>query len=136
VAGKGKKGGKAKVACQRCMSKMASKDVACRKCGQPRAGTFVSQPGAAKAVFQPIGSAAFVAKSARPRCGKCRNASRAGARHCTSCGSALLGLVKSAGDPGRDALVAKWRREENPEFREAYWRLLNPIPGAGGGQAS
>ena len=121
-----KKGRKARVACLGCGSGMKRKDVGCRKCGTARPGSFRSGPTAGKAVFVPSdGSRAFYAKAVRPGCGQCGNRSRAGSRHCTKCGAALLSAVKSAGalrDPLRAAMVA----EHDPVRREQIWKGAYP----------
>jgi hypothetical protein len=124
-----KKGKKAKVTCLGCGSRMKGKDVACRRCGHMREGTMRHQPGAAKAVFQPADGPAFLAKAARPRCGRCGNASRYGAKHCTSCGAALLSVVKSAADTERDRYMALLRASPDPVLREGYWELAQKAAG-------
>lgn len=133
-----KKGKKSKVMCLGCGSVMKGKDVSCRRCGHMREGTMRHQPGAAKAVFTPAtGAPAFLAKAAKPRCGRCGNASRYGAKHCTSCGASLLQLVKSAGEIERDRYMALAKREPDPGRRQVYWQLANPdLFGNKGGRAS
>jgi hypothetical protein len=80
----------------------------------------------------------FIGKSMRPRCPRCRQTSRPSARHCTTCGGALLAIVKSAGQASHDHYMRLMMAEPNPEAREAYWRLANPdVYGTGnGGRAS
>ena len=121
---KGKK--KNRVTCLTCGSRMKGKDVACRKCGQARPGSFRPQAAAAKSVFVPVGAPAFLAKAARPRCARCTQTSRAGSRHCTACGTPMLAVVKSAGQQQRETLMAKFYREDNPEFREGLWQAAHP----------
>jgi hypothetical protein len=120
---------KSKVTCLGCGSRMKDKDVACRRCGHAREGMMRQQPGAAKALFTPVSGPAFLAKAARPRCGRCGNASRHGARHCTTCGVSLLQVVKSAGEAERDRYLAMHRAEPDPGRREVYWRLAHPDGG-------
>lgn len=108
MARKGKK--RAKVTCLACDSKMGKKDVSCRRCGAGRPGYFKpGAPGASKAVFQPVGAAAFITKSARP-------------------GTSHADLLRAD-------LLAAWRNSPDPAEREASW---NDLFGGhlGGGQAS
>jgi hypothetical protein len=134
----GSKKKKAGVTCLACGSVMKGKDVACRKCGHMREGVMMQQePGAAKAVFRPVAGPAFLAKAARPRCGRCGSASRHGARHCTSCGVSLLQVVKSAGEAQRDRYLGLAAAEPDPGQRELLWRLAHPdVYGKNGGRTA
>ena len=132
-----KKSKKSKVTCLGCGSVMKGKDVACRRCGHMREGTMRHQPGAAKALFTPASGPSFLAKAAKPRCSRCGNASRYGAKHCTTCGASLLQPVKSAGETESDRYMTLHRREADPGRRELYWQLAHPdLYGSKGGQAS
>ena len=132
---KGKKR-KTAIRCLGCGAKMRKRAVACWECGKARPGSFEMQASAAKAVFRPVGGPAFVAKSARPRCGRCSQTSGPGSRHCTTCGAALLTVVKSAAEQQRDVMLARFRAEDNPESREAYWKAAHPHIYGNGGTAS
>jgi len=117
VAKKRKK--KAGVTCLSCGAGMKRKDAACRRCGAP---TALGEARKAMAA----GGVTFIGKSMRPRCPRCGNASRPTARHCTSCGTALLTVVKSAAEQSRDHYLALMRQESNPEARQGWWQLANP----------
>jgi ribosomal protein L40E len=116
--------------CLGCGARMKGRDVACRKCGwQTPAGE------ARKAMI--AGGVRFVGKAMRPQCPRCRATSRPSARHCTHCGSALLAVVKSAGQVERDRYLSLAKRSPDPGRREVLWQLANPdIFGSKGGRAS
>jgi ssDNA-binding Zn-finger/Zn-ribbon topoisomerase 1 len=124
-----KKGG---LTCLNCGSRMKQRDMACRKRGAGRPGSFAPVPGSAKAVLIPHIGKAFAAKSALPRCGRCGNASRRDARRCASCGSVLaLAVVSKSAD-----FLAKRRAEPDPVSREVLFYQAHPEfkpPWAGGG---
>ena len=125
-----KKRKKSRVTCLGCGSSMKSRDAACRKCGRPSEALRVR-------AAQKAAGIAFVGKSQRPVCPRCRQSSRPGARHCTSCGSGLLSVVKSAAQIDHDRYMALYRREADPGRREVYWQLANPeLFGRKGGRAS
>jgi hypothetical protein len=98
---------------------MKGKDVACRRCDRP-------SPAAELRAAQKAAGIVFIGKSQRPVCPRCRQSSRPGARHCTSCGSGLLSVVKSAAQIDHDRYMALARREADPGRREAYYKLANP----------
>ncbi len=112
---KGKGGGR----CPGCRARMGRRDAACRKCGR------TAPMAEARAAMKAAG-VSFVGKSMRPRCPRCGATSIPSARHCTSCGRALLTVVKSAAETERDRYMALVRREPDPSRREVYYKLANP----------
>jgi ribosomal protein L37E len=94
-------------------------DAACRRCAA------VTPAGEARKAMI-AGGVAFLGKSMRPRCPRCGNTSIPSARHCTSCGSALLSVVKSAAQVSRNRYMSQMLAEPDPATREVLWQAANP----------
>lgn len=129
VARKRSKKAKGGMRCPGCRARMGKRDAACRECGRPSQELQVR-------TAQKAAGISFIGKSQRPLCPRCRVTSRPGAVCCTTCGQALLSLVKSAAQTEADQWMARYRREANPGQREVYWRLAHPDIFPKGGAAS
>ena len=112
---------KIKAACANCRKGLKKSWTTCPRCGRP----VMARDRAAKAAAGP----AFIAKSARPQCRRCTKASPAGSRFCVHCGTALLGVVKSAEQARREVLLAKIHAESDPSAREGWWTELHKMTG-------
>jgi predicted RNA-binding Zn-ribbon protein involved in translation (DUF1610 family) len=117
-----KKRGRAALRCQSCNTKLKKSWGGCPRCGRPR----LARDQAGKAV----GTVAFLAKGARPRCSSCGNSSRPGASYCSGCGRVMLTVIKSADAARREVFMDKIRGSHNPEERESYWQLMLGNDGA------
>jgi predicted amidophosphoribosyltransferase len=124
---KKKKGG---FTCRSCGSRMKGRDAACRRCGAP------TRLGKARKAMAAAG-VVFIGKAMRPQCPRCRRTSRPDAGHCTSCGSALLQVVKTA-NPATDP-DGRWTAMQyhyDPQWRLMAHNMLYKSQGGNSGRAS
>lgn len=130
VAKKRKKRGKPARRCPACDARMSKRDMACRECAQPTEELRLR-------TAQKAAGIAFLGKSQRPLCPRCRVTSRPGAVCCSSCRKPLLSLLKSAAQIEHDRWMAAARREPDPGRRDVLFKMANPdVYGKQGGRAS
>jgi predicted amidophosphoribosyltransferase len=127
VAKKKKKGG---FTCLSCGAWMKKRDAACRRCGAQ------TRLGDARQAMKAAG-VTFIGKAMRPQCPRCRRTSRPDARHCTTCGSALLQVVKTA-NPATDP-DGRWTQMQyhyDPAWRLMAHDMLYKSQGGNGGRTA
>ena len=142
--------GRNKVACISCGKALRQKWTVCPRCQHPLAASKAAAPGRTPNFVRKSAIGAVV-PLARAR--TCWNGHPPGGRKdkcCTACGEPyglsysdhMIRVSKAAGGapalagPGMEALMRRYRAEENPDYREALWQRAHPDVFGNDGSAS